>query len=205
MLKPNMKQMLFVSLATLCATSAAHATINGTYVGIQGGIGDTHFTSSALGTTTGSIKNTQIAGRLFLGYQFTQNFALELGYLQFSTTTIQTFGGIPGNSARMAEGAGDLLAKGILPIASSGFDAWGKAGLAFISARPSNNIYKSTIPSNFSGGSEQRIAPEVGLGISYDITPNIPIDLSINHIQVIGSNIPNADFVALGIAYNIGE
>ena len=53
--------------------------------------------------------------------------------------------------------------------------------------------------------SKHNWAPEAGIGLTYDITPNMFIDTSFTHIQPIGKNKPaNIDFATVGIGYSFG-
>jgi OmpA-OmpF porin, OOP family len=174
-------------------SSAANAALPGYYIGGQLGWGDTHI-SNYSDTSGYTFDQTGVAGRVFGGYQVNQNFATELGYTHFSNTDVKA------KSSGVKQGdieayAVDLTAKGILPL-NDVTNIYGKLGPAWI---------KETGASGFSG-SKDKVYPTFGVGVSYDITPNVPVDLSWNRIQRIGGsdNIPSTDLFSVGIAYNFG-
>lgn len=182
------------AVSTLVFSSFAHAALPGFYLGIQGGVADTHYsTGSVSGVTSANIHNTVAAGRVFGGYEFTPNWAAELGYTQFANTTYKNINGT-GSNGHISQNAVDLVGKGILPL-DDGFGLYAKLGLAVI-----NSIQRLVVSSN----TRSNVYPTFGLGASYDITENIPIDISWNRIQKTGNGIPSTDFFAAGIAYNFG-
>ncbi len=193
------KQLLLVATvvgATLLATSPmANAALPGFYLGGQAGWGSTHYTSDDLATN--DYDNDGIAGRLFTGYQFNQNWAAELGYTKFSNTKANYGYGF---HQTIKEDAIDLVAKGIMPL-QNGFGVYGKAGVAYVKADGSDDFNGAT----FANLSEHKVYPTFGAGVSYDITQNVPVDISWNRIQKMGNgDIESTDFFALGIAYNFG-
>jgi OmpA-OmpF porin, OOP family len=195
---------------------AANATTNGIYVVGQAGYAATHMKDKITLSPVDGLKpmpNGGIAGRLGVGYQFNPNLAIELGYLQLSKLKTTTPGGsvTPGGPVYLAgtetltQNAIDVAAKGILPITDK-FNAYAKLGVAYLS---------STITSKFDGikGNQNeyfniakhKFAPEVGLGVSYNVTNNMFVDTSWTHIQPMGKSRPgNVDFAAVGIGYSFG-
>lgn len=179
-------------------SSVANAALPGFYVGGQLGWGHTGWSTSDTTPSASSVDNNGIAGRVSGGYQFNENWAAELGYSRFSNTDFNKIGGIPGFNATVKnEYAVDLVGKGILPLGNC-FNLYGKLGAAYLSAEGTTNFGGSS-------NTEHKVYPTFGVGVSYDITPNVPVDLSWNRIQKVGSNdLPSTDLVALGIAYNFG-
>lgn len=212
------KRIIAVSVLGVSALSmmAANATTSGIYVIGQAGYADTHMQNKiALDPVPGLKKmpNAGIAGRLGIGYQFNPNLAVELGYLQLPKLKTTTPGGqvVPGGpgyaagSETLKQNAIDLAAKGILPITDK-FNAYAKLGVAYLT---------STITSHFEGikGNQNeyfdiakhKFAPEVGLGVTYNVTNNMFVDTSWTHIQPLGKSKPgNVDFAAVGIGYTFG-
>ena len=194
---------------------AANATTNGIYVVGQAGYAATHMKDKIALYPVAGLKpmpNGGIAGRLGIGYQFNPNLAVELGYLQLPTLKTTTPGGtipsgawlIPGTET-LKQNAIDVAAKGILPITDK-FNAYAKLGVAYLT---------STVTSKFNGikGNQNeyfniakhKFAPEVGLGVSYNVTNNVFVDTSWTHIQPMGKSRPgNVDFAAVGIGYSFG-
>ena len=92
----------------------------------------------------------------------------------------------------------DVAAKGTLPITNN-VNVYGKVGLAYLTTQLDANTKLSD------DISKRSFAPEVAIGMGYDITPNITVDTSLTHIQTIGNKRPgNIDFLAVGVGYNFG-
>jgi OmpA-OmpF porin, OOP family len=212
------------SIVAANATTAHDETINpattatsGLYVLGQAGYANAH-TKDTIVTplpSTGSgfsIPNWGLGGRLGMGYQFNQNFAVEMGYLRLINKK-GTFEKLAPTSAYQAgatetlkQNVIDLAAKGILPITDK-INAYGKLGVAYLTSiitGKNENEVKSN-DNQFFGIDKHTFAPEVGLGITYNITNNIFVDASLTHIQPVGKNKPgNVDFAAVGMGYSFG-
>lgn len=184
MLQPKTIAAAIISLSTLGISAVASAAAPGFYVGLQGGYGDTHYANA-------DSNSGGIAGRASAGYQFDQNFAVEAGYTQFSNTSF------PGGG-KIQQYAADLVGKGILPITRS-FSAFGKVGAAYVNAKASG--------SGAPGVTKDIFLPTFGAGVSYDVTPNIPVSIGWDRIQKVGNStnfIRSSDFFYAGVAYNFG-
>lgn len=208
---------------------AANAAAPGVYVTGQLGYANTHMGSktniadinkkipaSSVVTPNDAddkdLGNNGLAGRIALGYQFNQNFAVEAGYLGLSQRKVDGVAYEGTNklgAMKLQQNVIDLLAKGIVPICDK-FNLYGKAGLAYINTDMKATV--QTIPAATRTGlndaanvARHKLAPEVALGASYDITPNVSVDTSWTHIQAVGKNrTGNIDFVAVGLGYNFG-
>ncbi|WP_342219373.1 outer membrane beta-barrel protein [Rickettsiella endosymbiont of Miltochrista miniata] len=238
------KRIIAVSVLGVSALGmmAANATTNGFYVDGQVGYAPhtgNKFTGLPSDLTVGKDKKAargSIAGRLAIGYQFTKNWAAELGYTQFgqqksnllmsntSTTTeyvvspfiihgdpvivpvdVTTTTIVAKEAITINQHAFDIVGKGIYPI-SDKFNVYAKAGMAYLTT-----TVKSKGDMQYQGKpatavfSKNNWAPEAGIGLTYDITPNVFIDTSFTHIQPIGKNKPaNIDFATVGIGYSFG-
>jgi OOP family OmpA-OmpF porin len=206
---------------------AANAAAPGVYVTGQLGYANTHMDAKTntdyinrntpldIHTHNGSdsnLDNDGLAGRIALGYQFNPNFALEAGYLRLAKAKLDGLGeGEFPVTLKLQQNLVDLVAKGIVPIGDK-FNLYGKAGLAYINTdiqagtKDDNGNTSVSFDLNKSlNVNRHELAPEVALGVSYDITPNVSIDTSWTHIQPIGKNRPgNIDFIAVGLGYNFG-
>ncbi|WP_010597030.1 outer membrane beta-barrel protein [Rickettsiella massiliensis] len=167
--------------------------------------------------------NNGLAGRLAIGYQLNSNLAIEMGYLQLQQGKSGNFSFNDKAGKKIAQAnltlnqyAIDVAAKGIIPIANN-LNLYGKLGVAYLK----NDIEfngkfnkNKTIPVDINGKlnvndltniKRSQWAPEVAIGISYDVTQNVSIDTSWTHIHTIGKNrVGNVDFVAAGVSYNFG-
>jgi OmpA-OmpF porin, OOP family len=175
------------------------ASIPGFYILGQIGSGNTH--AEAGNAAAISVDNRVVfTGRLAGGYQFNQNLALEIGYTRFSDVKFLGVGGILGQDVSLQEKALDFLMKPIFPL-STNFNVYAKLGLAYVKANGSA-FSNGVNYLNYSDCWD----PTLGLGLSYDITPNVLLDLAWMRLQSAGGNnsIPSADFYSVGLAYYFG-
>lgn len=217
---------------SVLAAMTANAAAPGVYVTGQVGYANTHMgsktkVSDILGPVltpevdpaaiNKNLANNGLAGRIAIGYQFNQNFAVEAGYLQLGQSKVN-LGAVHDDhmpadgeaSLKLQQNAIDLVGKGILPLASN-FNVYGKLGVAYVTSDVKGTFQAPGIPTiNFDLNDRVNIAkhkwaPEAAIGVSYDITPNVSVDTSWTHIQPLGNNKPgNIDFVAVGLGYNFG-
>ncbi|WP_339051461.1 outer membrane beta-barrel protein [Rickettsiella endosymbiont of Xylota segnis] len=164
-----------------------------------------------------NLSNNGLAGRIAIGYQFNQNFAVEAGYLQVGQSKVKSALHDIADNMQLSEGtlklqqnAIDLVGKGILPLASN-FNVYGKLGVAYVTTDITGTIKAPGFPTvnvdlnDRANVAKHTWAPEAAVGVSYDITPNVSVDTSWTHIQPLGNKKPgNIDFVAVGLGYNFG-
>ena len=203
---------------------AANAAAPGVYITGQVGYANTHMGNKTdfsgfvdhPASKDKNISNNGLAGRVALGYQFNQNFAVEAGYLQLGEKKVNV-GAIPVTPSSLSEGklklqqnAIDLVGKGIIPVANN-INVYGKLGVAYVNTRIQGILQtpgQPTITADLNDKAnvaKHKWAPEAAVGVSYDITPNMSLDTSWTHIQPLGNDKPgNIDFVAVGLGYNFG-
>lgn len=188
------KKILSTTLLSVSAlaTMSTQAATPSFYVSGQVGYAATHM-KSQLPTGAGiGLANDGLAGRVALGYKITPKVAVEIGYLQLPSVK---FPSRKNASFSNKQHAIDVAAKGMIPLTHN-VDMYGKLGVAYLTTQlnaPKEDIAKRTL------------APEVAVGMSYDITPQVTVDTSLTHIQTLGSRRPgNIDFLAVGVGYNFG-
>lgn len=213
MIKKISTATLFVSIVGFSITPAARAEMAGFYAGAQLGYGNTHINTGNLVTVNNGalpvalpdLNNWAIAYRLSFGYQLNQNLAVEVGYRRFSNTNITAAAANYLATASSQERAFDLTGKAILPLTTE-LSAYGKLGVAYVKANSQG--YASTTGSYTSSGNSyaNTLEPTFGLGISYALKPNVPVEFSWNRIQKVGggNHAPSSDFYALGVSYYFG-
>ncbi|HVY04515.1 MAG TPA: outer membrane beta-barrel protein [Burkholderiales bacterium] len=185
------KRALGIAVTAACGVMAGQtvAAETGGYIGV--GIGQSRidldeneinsaFASLGLGATT-SVDKTDIGFKVYGGYQFNRNVALELGYTDFGKFTshsIVTSGGSGTLDAEWKAYAVDLSVLGILPLGQSG---------ASLFVRGGGGAYKLKFdatavgPGGTASTSESKsgFAPLLGLGATYDFTPNFGVRAEI--------------------------
>jgi len=182
----------------------------GFYLGVQGGYAVNGW--KAIDGTIVKVSNSEnLGGRGFIGYDFTQNWALEAGYTHFGTKAKVTDILFPTSSvvvAKIITQAADITGKGKLPITDN-FGVYAKLGIGYLM---STGLQKKEETSWFSKNNQNNLAAVIGAGASYYFLPNFWIDLSWTGFIVnkklgnegtyyFGKYQPNANLYALGIYY----
>ncbi len=176
MIKRNVLKVLVASLAIAGLGATAYAADNGAYVEGQLGYGNVDNSSGEVLPFSSSAAAEGVSGRVAAGYQFNQYIAVEGGY----TMTGQDF------LSSVQQNALDLEVKGILPLADK-FNVFGKLGGAYVDQRH-----------NADG-----VEPLYGLGVGYDISPQMSTDVSWT--RVVGNDsIKDSNLFAVGVAYHFG-
>lgn len=188
---------------------------SGIYLGIQGGYGVSGWKhiNSTISTSTflKSSNEDGIAGRVFVGYDFTKNFAAEFGYMYFGQKAKLTERSDNTVDAEVRTQAFDLVGKGKIEFLDN-FDVYGKLGIGYLMSSGLHSGLKSDGTAWFDKDKAENLSAVVGTGVSYYFTRNLWIDASwTTHIVNKGFGItdkgyygdyqPNADLYALGIAY----
>jgi OOP family OmpA-OmpF porin len=178
----------FISAITVGNTYAAYPSAG---IGVQLGQGFTQFEASDVNRIhTADARNSGLAGRVYLDFQFDPIWGVQLGYTHFSDVKFSNINQL-GLTGHVKEQAIDLVGKVSAPV-YPGIDIYGKAGAAYAIAGTNGALT----------GTYRQLLPTFGAGISHNLTPQVPIELSWTRIQRIGGgNIPSSDFVAIGIAY----
>ncbi len=193
---------------------AANAAAPGLYVTGQIGYSDNNMKIETKDNIPNNdISRAGLAGRVAVGYQFNQNFAVEAGYFRIGQkkATVVKLINWPRWRPRVATGnltydqnAIDLLVKGIYPVATN-LNLYGKLGVAYLTTNANFNSSDEDFNLNLDNIAKRKFAPEAAIGVSYDITPNVSLDTSWTHIHTIGRNQPGSiNFIAVGLGYNFG-
>lgn len=166
--------ILALATASLMAGAAAHAQsttglsgLSGFYGGVGAGRTDTDIGNAGI---IGSTDKNDNAWKLFGGYQFNPNFAVEAGYVDLGKASIvgATAGGAPA-SATLDAKVWQASAVGSLPLTPS-LAMTGKLGLAYADTDTTGNIGGAAF-----GGSDSKTAPTYGLGLRYDLTKTVSL------------------------------
>lgn len=181
----------------------ADAYTQNVYVGLQGGYGITGYKNFVM------KKANNFAGRVFVGYDFHKNFAVEFGYDHFfakpkANGTVLINDEYVDYSAKVKSVfAFDLMGK-IKANVCDNFGVYAKAGVAYLHSKWSIDVPAAV--DDFSAGNHHSFNLAYGVGVSYDFLSNWTADLSWNHIngnqKITSSNLqPYANSLMLGIAY----
>jgi OOP family OmpA-OmpF porin len=171
-MKPFHKILLAVG-----ALTALSAQAQGIYLG--GSLGASRYDGSVPGPT---LTDKSSAGlKLYGGYSFTPNFALEAGYVNL--------GKFKGSAADVKADGAFVDAVGIVPLRNN-FSVLGRVG-AF------NGKLDSTL-----AGSDRGTNVKVGAGLQYDLSANTAIraEWERYRFDALGSK-SNTDLYSVGFAY----
>jgi len=203
-----------VALAAI-ASPLAMAADPGWYLGANIGqsrakIDDARITSGLLGSgfNTSSIAddNRDTGYKIFGGYQFNENFAVEGGYFDlgrfgFTATTVPA-GTLSGNIKLRGVNL-DLV--GTVPITER-FSAFGRVGLNYAQAR--DNFTGAGAVSVLNASPSKRDTNlKLGLGLQYALTPALGMRLEAERYRINDAvgNKGDVDLVSLGLVYRFGE
>ncbi|MDE1949286.1 MAG: porin family protein [Burkholderiales bacterium] len=175
-MKSTCKLLGAAALAAAAAMAAMPAQAEGLYAGLA--LGTSSFPNSVNGVTSSS---TGVSGKVFGGYQLSQNFAVE--------GSIANLGHTGNNgSGTVASHAEGVDAIGLLPI-SQNVSLLGSVGLAHINLHTSNGDAAGT-------------ALKFGLGGELSLASNIALRAQWEryHTDTFGTN-PNVNQFTLGVRF----
>lgn len=201
-----------VALAVIASPFAA-ADDTGWYGGVNVGQGrakidDARITSGMVGggfTTPSITDDDRDTGyKLFGGYQFNKNFALEGGYFdlgKFGFTATVPSGTLSGNIKLKGL---NLDAVGILPITDK-FSAFGRVGLNYAQARDAFSGTGSVTVLN-PNPSKRDMNVKVGLGVQYAFTEALAMRVEAERYRINDAvgNKGDIDLISLGLIYRFG-
>jgi OmpA-OmpF porin, OOP family len=164
----NRTTVAVLSLASGLAFSApAVAQDSGFYVG--GALGQSKVDLDCTGAATCDDKDT--SWKIFGGYQFNRNFALEFGYVDLGEAALSgptpPFGT---TSAKLESTAFELVGVGMLPIVNR-FSIYGKLGLY----RADTDAQATATALGSAKESDSNTDLTFGVGVRYDFTRNLGI------------------------------
>ncbi len=197
---------LGVMLISSSLITAAHAIGPGFYMGAQAGSTNLNNTPQAVQTGLSSPltvpvtpSNTGIGERFFMGAGVNKYAAIEFGFTHYAPSTYKPSPSGLSNTPTISENGVDLTGKAMYPFESVA--VFGKLGVTSIRQTLSGSL-KALPPAPQQSGSSQHVRPLIGVGISYELTPNWVTDLSWTRALKGGNGFQNADLMAVGIAYH---
>lgn len=159
------------------------------------------------GLTATSITNTSrdTGHKVFGGYQFNKNFALEGGYFDLGQFGFVANTAPPGTLTGEIKLRGvNLDAVGILPLTDQ-FSLFGRVGANYAEAR---DTFTGTgavgVPKP--NPSQREWNPKIGLGMQYKLTPALALRAEVERYRVndaVGSR-GDIDMVSVGLVYYFG-
>lgn len=184
-----MKKLLLGIMLALTASFALAQSSNW-YVGGHFGQAKAKGACDGFSDPGVSCKDTDTSWKVLGGYQFSRNFAAELGYADFGKVRASGPGGFVEAKAR----AFDLVGVGILPLADR-FSVYGKLG----AYRGTVDVTLRTTTLN-ADASDSSTDLTFGGGVYYDITPQVATRAEWQRYQDIGGK-DNVDVISVGALF----
>lgn len=201
----NTTRLSILIIAGSIATGA-DAIGPGFYLGAQAGTTNLHNTTQTAQTgvespATQSVtpSNTGIGERIFMGVGINKYAAAEMGYTHYAPSTYKTSPSAIANTPSIRENGVDIVGKAMYPFQS--FAVFGKLGAIMMSKTLSGSLQPIS-PTAPRIAATNNFHPLIGVGASYEITPNWITDLSWTRALKGGSGFQNADFIAVGLSYH---
>lgn len=166
---------------------------------------DSAFAALGLGSTT-SVDETDIGFKVYGGYQFNRNFAIEGGYTDFgkaTSHTIVTSGGSGTGDAEWKAWSIDVSALGILPL-SDQFSLFGRGGISLWNL---DFNFTAIGPGGIGIASESKsgVSPLLGIGATFNFTPQFALRAEFErHFSVGDSDTTgksDLDLISLGLQF----
>lgn len=142
--------------------------------------------------TSGTVDGKDTGYKIFGGYQFNQNFGLELAWIDLGKASYSgTFFGLPVTGGTVKTSGINISAVGTLPL-GSGFALFGKAGLLAWESKQ-DDVTAGVAFSNKEDGTDLSF----GIGASYDFTKNFGIRAEWERFKAVG----DIDLLSVGLVY----
>ena len=174
-------------------------------------IDDARITAQLLGvsrpTSSVSDDNRDTAYKLYGGYQFNKNFALEAGYFNlgefgFTATTVPA-GTLSGKIKLQGL---NLDAVGIMPITEK-FSAFGRLGLQYAQAKDNFSSTGSVAALTNPNPSKEDTNYKAGLGVQYDFTQSIGMRVEAERFRINDAvgNSGDINMYSVGLIYRFDQ
>jgi OOP family OmpA-OmpF porin len=188
--KKNVATVAFLGIAAMASSSAYASTdMPGFYLG--GSVGQAKERNACVNTI--SCSDTDTGLKVFAGYQFNRNLALEGGYIDFGKASL-TF---PGANLTIKAKAYTLAAVGMIPLAN-GFALFGKAG----AYRTELKAAGTAVPAPFT---VRNSGLTYGIGGQWNVAKNLDLRLEYERFKDVGEKATigqnNVDLFTAGLSY----
>ena len=142
-------------------------------------------------TGTGSVSNTDIGGKAFLGYRFNENLALEGGYFNMGRFTVNGSYTAPAPAGTFAERlksqGGNVDVVGLYTMGNTGFALLGRLGGAYYHLESDTTVTGGRFVA-FGNATSNKFVPEAGIGVQYDFTKIVSGRLEMQRYFKVGNS-----------------
>ena len=204
------KTLIALAIATASTSAWSQQATSKFYAGAS--LGQSKFKGACdaeAGIALSNCKDSDTAWKIFGGYEFTPNLALELGYNDFgrisSDATVVVGGSTFTGNAKIEATAFELTGIGSLPLGHQ-FSLYGKLGVYYAETKSSANVRQTTPPfaTGSSSASDNNTNLTFGFGARYDITRNVAVRAEWQRFSKVGSDSTgkgDIDVLAVGGLY----
>lgn len=212
-LKKASGRLGLLCLATMFTTLSTAADVGG-YGGLSAGRSHADFdaarvTRDLLGTgfaTTSTSDDTRdTAYKIFGGYKFNRNFAVEAGYFDLGKFSFNANTAPAGSLAGSFRVKGlNLDAIGILPFTEK-FSGFARVGAQYARTRDSFAGTGAVVVAN-SNPTDRDANYKYGLGMQYDFTPSLALRIEAERYRISDAvqGKENVDLVSVGLVFSFG-
>ncbi|HLF66063.1 MAG TPA: outer membrane beta-barrel protein, partial [Gammaproteobacteria bacterium] len=145
-----------------------------------------------------TAKDGNFGGRVYVGYQYNQYLAAEIGATYYGEADVT----VNGTKVEPETYGGDVVGKMFVPVFGP-FSLFGKAGLGYLHVNDAANYDTSSSVSR----TENRINFIYGLGAEYSINANLYLDAgwsrNLGRSDIGAKYLPDADLYTVGLGYKI--
>jgi hypothetical protein len=166
---------------------------------VEANAGSSHLSNKSYGS--GSASSSGWGGNANLGYKFMPFLGLEIGYSQYAKTTIQTPSGPDQQKAAQDNHYSyGIWARGILPIADSGVELFGKLGAQRITSRVTIQNQQAANQIGIGASRHGSTGLFIGIGGQYYFYPEIAAVVQWQRAQG-NSSTGTEDLYSIGFSF----
>jgi len=172
-----MKRTSMFAMALTLALLATPAALAGNFY-VGGAIGQTSTDINGVNVSGVNVDDSDTGYKLFGGYSFFRNFAVEAGYVDVGQASIETTVPIQSSSSAEADGFA-LEAVGVLPLGER-FELFAKYGWYMWDATVSASIQGLGTVSASDDGTD----PTYGIGFGWNVTERGRLQLELERYEI---------------------
>lgn len=183
-----MNKLLITLAASLVAIGSAQAQ---TVVADSGALSRAYIGASVSGAKNQTIDDWKAGGKVFAGYNFDQNWAVEAGHTRFDSQDYRVITGSGAGDAFVKSNSSYLAAKYTLPV-NGALSAYGKLGASYNERKGG---YRNTNWNDHDTGLYGAV------GVQYALTKNVSLVGEYERYGKDKDNGAKADVVSAGVQY----
>jgi OOP family OmpA-OmpF porin len=187
-----MKKILFAAVLGAVLVVPFSAQAAGGYVG--GSFGQSHYDLDDASLTATSRDDKDNAWKLYGGYEFNQNWGVEVGYANFGE--LRNVYNVTGTNVTLTAKAHSVYfaGTGTLPL-NDQFSVFGKLGLAANHTSATGAAGRFSISDN-----GNKTSAMIGVGAAYNVTKNVAVTLEYENFGKVAED-AKAQMWSLGARY----